>query len=169
MISKRVYDRDGDSHFVTFSCYQRRRLLDHDDAKLIVIDILNDQLNRQRGRCVGFVVMPDHVHAIVWFPLPDQLSYFMKQWKQRSSVAVEHLLPNQAHGLCRELQHEGSDLASTVLRLQSLLRTEDRGEAPLHAPEPGESRAGGVSLRLEVEFGGAATTEGNRSGSMSVG
>src|SRR5947209_6764570 len=92
MIPRQVYDRDGDAHFVTFSCYHRRRLLDHDDAKQILVDILNDQLDRQRGRCVGFVIMPDHVHVIVWFPTPDQLSHFLKQWKQRSSVAIKRLL-----------------------------------------------------------------------------
>jgi putative transposase len=92
MSPRRVYDRDGNAHFVTFSCYHRRRLLDHDDAKQVVVDLLNDQLGRQRGRCVGFVIMPDHVHAIVWFPMPDQLSHFLKQWKQRSSVVIKRLL-----------------------------------------------------------------------------
>ena len=33
--------------------------------------------------------MPEQVHAIVWFPEPDQLSHFMKQWKQPSSVGIK--------------------------------------------------------------------------------
>ena len=85
---------------MTFSCYRRRRLLDHDRAKRVVLGILSSQLSLQDGRCVGFVVMPDHVHAIVWFPAADQLSHFMKQWKQRSSIQIERLLreglPNYA-------------------------------------------------------------------------
>lgn len=100
MVTKRVYDREGHAHFVTFSCFRRRRLLDHDRAKRIVLGVLNSQLARQSGRCVGFVIMPDHVHAIVWFPEPDQLSHFMKQWKQRSSVQIkqflQHTLPGYA-------------------------------------------------------------------------
>jgi putative transposase len=80
---------------VTFSCYRRRRLLDHDRAKKIVLGVLNSQLARQHGRCVGFVIMPDHVHAIVWFPEPDQLSHFMKQWKQRSSVLIKQFLQDK--------------------------------------------------------------------------
>ena len=35
--------------------------------------------------------MPDHVHALVWFPEPGQLSFFMKQWKQRSSSSLKRL------------------------------------------------------------------------------
>jgi len=32
--------------------------------------------------------MPDHVHAIVWFPIPGQLSVFMQQWKRLSSYHI---------------------------------------------------------------------------------
>jgi putative transposase len=92
MTARRVYDRDGGAHFITFSGYHRRRLLDHVDAKQIVLDVLRDQLCRQNGRCVGFVIMPDHVDAILWFPAPDQLSRFMKQWKQRTSIGIKRLL-----------------------------------------------------------------------------
>jgi putative transposase len=92
MAERRIYDREGHAHFVTFSCYRRRRLLELDRARRIVLGVLNSQLARQHGRCVGFVVMPDHVHAIVWFPEPDQLSHFMKQWKQRSSVQIKRHL-----------------------------------------------------------------------------
>lgn len=92
MVTKRTHDREGHAHFVTFSCYRRRRLLDHDEAKKLVLGVLDSQLTRQQGRCVGFVVMPDHVHAVVWFPEPDQISHFMKQWKQRSSVQIKRLV-----------------------------------------------------------------------------
>jgi putative transposase len=32
--------------------------------------------------------MPDHVHAIIWFPKTGQLSGFMHEWKRRSSLNV---------------------------------------------------------------------------------
>ena len=95
MVTKRTFDREGHAHFVTFSCDRRRRLLDHDRAKKVVLGVLNSQLSRQDGRCVGFVVMPDHVHAVVRFPKPDQISHFMKQWKQRSSIQIKRLIRSQ--------------------------------------------------------------------------
>jgi putative transposase len=49
---------------------------------------LNDQLDRQSAKCVGFVVMPDHVHAVVWFPKVRQLSRFMHGWKRLSSFGI---------------------------------------------------------------------------------
>ena len=69
MGNRRIHDEDLRAHFVTFSCYRRRHRLDHDRAKGVVLGELNSQLARRKARCVGFVVMPDHVHAIVWFPV----------------------------------------------------------------------------------------------------
>jgi putative transposase len=90
MSRKRTYNREGHAHFVTFSCF-RRRLLDHDRPKEVILGVLNSQLALRRGKCIGFVIMPDHVHAIVHFPDPDQISRFMKQWKQRSPVQIKRL------------------------------------------------------------------------------
>ena len=88
---RRVCDGDAHAHFVTFSCYKRRRLLDDDRSKAIVVDFLSRQLGREQGVCIGFVVMPDHVHALVWFGEDGRLSQFMCQWKRRSSMALKDL------------------------------------------------------------------------------
>ena len=94
MADRRIYDEEGHAHFVTFSCYKRRALLQPDISKRIVIGMMHSQLKKQNGFCSGFVIMPDHVHAIVWFDSPNQLSTFMKQWKQRSSVKLKALIIN---------------------------------------------------------------------------
>jgi putative transposase len=56
------------------------------------LGVLNSELAKQQGRCAGFVVMPDHVHAMVWFPAHNQISQFVKQWKQRTSIQIKRLL-----------------------------------------------------------------------------
>lgn len=88
MNRRAIHDDELHAHFVTFSCYRRRRLLDHDQAKRIVLGALNAEILGRDAACVGFVVMPDHVHAIVWFPRPGQLSVFMQQWKRLSSHSI---------------------------------------------------------------------------------
>ena len=92
MNKRRIYDDELHAHFITFSCYRRRKLLDHDRAKRVVLSVLNSQLARRKARCVGFVVMPDHVHAIVWFPVSGQLSVFVQQWKRLSSFEIKQLV-----------------------------------------------------------------------------
>jgi putative transposase len=92
MVRRKIYNRERCVYFVTFSCYKRRRLLDDDAAKSIVLGTLNAQLRRLAGKCVGFVLMRNHVHALVWVPDPTHISDFMKQWKRTSSLRIAHLL-----------------------------------------------------------------------------
>jgi len=77
---------------MTFSCYKRRRLLDTDQAKRLMVGVLGAKLAAQKGKCIRFVIMPNHVHSLVWFPEPRQSSCFLQQWKQRTSVLLKEYL-----------------------------------------------------------------------------
>ena len=70
--TRRIVDIELFAHFLTFSVFRRRRLFSHDQPKRILLGVLNDELVARDARCVGFVVMPDHVHAIVWLPKPGR-------------------------------------------------------------------------------------------------
>jgi putative transposase len=85
IIGERLY-----AHFITFSVYRRRRLLDHDHSKRILLGVLNEELEQRDATCVGFVIMPDHAHAIVWFPMTGILSRFMHGWKRKSSFHIRN-------------------------------------------------------------------------------
>ena len=94
MHKRKIYDTQGHAHFVTFSCYKRRRLLDHDHAKQIVINELRVQLEKQNGSCMGFVIMPNHVHAILSFNDINQICKCLQGWKRRSSYRIKQLFKN---------------------------------------------------------------------------
>jgi len=85
MATRRIYDCEGHAQFVTFSCYGRRRLLNHPRARQIVIGVLGEELRKRHGQCCGFVIMPNHVHATVRFPEDGCISGFMQVWKGRSA------------------------------------------------------------------------------------
>lgn len=95
MVERRVYDDKKHIHFVTFSCYKRRKHLQHDQAKRIVIGELGSRLAKHRGLCLGFVIMPDHVHALVWFPELQQICNFMNKWKEMTSKNLKKVLPQR--------------------------------------------------------------------------
>src|SRR5262245_17850442 len=40
------------------------------------------------ARCAGFVLMPDHVHALLWLPEPQDLERFLHGWKRMSSFRI---------------------------------------------------------------------------------
>ena len=92
MVKRNVYDDVFSTHYITFACYKRRRLLDDDRNKQIVLGVLDDQLTKQNAKCAGFAIMPDHVHATIWFPETGQLSSFVRVWKQRSSFQIKRIM-----------------------------------------------------------------------------
>lgn len=87
---RRIVDDEPYIHFVTFSVYRRRRLFSLDQPKRILLGVLNDELASFDARCVGFVVMPDHVHALIWLPTTGNLSNFMHGWKRKSSFHIRN-------------------------------------------------------------------------------
>ena len=88
---RRIHDEKRYGHFITFSCYRKAKLLGPERARGIVIHYLSEQLKNQNGKCMGFVVMRDHVHALVRFEGTGKLSTFMAQWKRRSSMGLKKL------------------------------------------------------------------------------
>ena len=93
---RRVVDDALYAHFVTFSVFRRRRFLDHDHPRRIVLGVLNALLVETSSRCIGFVLMPDHVHAVLWFPQTGQLRAFMHEWKRRSSLNIRQWYREEA-------------------------------------------------------------------------
>ena len=67
-------------------------MLDCEPLRDSLLKLLAEKLTQYRGICSGYVVMPDHVHTIVWFEKPGELSRFMKSWKQTSSMQLKKML-----------------------------------------------------------------------------
>ncbi len=62
----RKYDEPGDTHFWTISCRRRLTFFHDDGMKRIVVDGLRVLQQRLSVCLVGYVIMPDHVHVIVY-------------------------------------------------------------------------------------------------------
>ncbi len=81
------YQKTGDLHFVTFSCYRRRPYLCHAHTR----DLFERSLDAMRIRydfsIRGYVVMPEHVHLLVTEPKKCPLSKAVQALK--ISVAVQ--------------------------------------------------------------------------------
>ena len=59
------FHQSGQSHFVTFCCYHRRRLLDTDESCRIFESALERVRRSYRLYVYGYVVMPEHVHLLL--------------------------------------------------------------------------------------------------------
>jgi len=67
-------------------------MLDCEALRDALVKLLVLKLRDYHGICSGYVIMPDHVHLIVWFGEPGELSRFMKSWKQTSSMQLKRML-----------------------------------------------------------------------------
>src|SRR5712692_8366924 len=68
------FHQSGQSHFVTFCCYHRRRLLTTDESRRIFESALERVRRSYRLYVYGYVVMPEHVHLLLSEPQRDTSS-----------------------------------------------------------------------------------------------
>jgi putative transposase len=88
-MERRIIDLPNQPHFVTFSTYQRRRFLDPERTKDIVLEVLLSCLATHKAQCHGFVIMPDHVHAVLTVDSEARIATFLLAWKKTSSYRIK--------------------------------------------------------------------------------
>ena len=76
------FHHSGQSHFVTFCCYHRRRLLITDESRRIFESALERVRRSFKLQVYGYIVMPEHVHLLLSEPEKDTLADALKSLKQ---------------------------------------------------------------------------------------
>jgi putative transposase len=75
----------GHSHFVTFTCYRRMKLLGAESACAAVLQALENTRRRYALRVYGFVLMPEHVHLLLSEPQRGTLARALQSLKSASA------------------------------------------------------------------------------------
>jgi REP-associated tyrosine transposase len=86
---KRIYGHH-DLHFITCSCYKREPLLGSEHSRDAFLRIFEQVRRKYQFEVVGYVVMPEHFHALIGEPEIGTPSTVMQVLKQK---AAQHLLP----------------------------------------------------------------------------
>ena len=68
---RRSFDAVGCPHVLTFSCHRRLRLLRGDRTRQWLVDALDAARRRWNFEMWAYVVMPEHVHLLVYPRSPD--------------------------------------------------------------------------------------------------
>ncbi len=75
--------------FLTFSCFQRLALFKNDAIKDAFVDHLGAAREKHRFHLIAWVVMPEHVHLLLWPRLPEApVSAILRTLKQRFAQQV---------------------------------------------------------------------------------
>ena len=62
----RHFDQPGHAHFLTFSCYRRMPLLSKDRTRRWLLEALENARRKHQFHVWAWVVMPEHVHLLIW-------------------------------------------------------------------------------------------------------
>jgi putative transposase len=79
------YQGNGDLHFITFSCFERRPLLGARAAAKVFEETLEKVRTWYGLGVLGYVVMPEHVHLLVSEPERASLARAIQMLKQLTS------------------------------------------------------------------------------------
>ena len=80
--SLKRFHQSGQSHFVTFSCFERRPFLVTKRSRQIFEEALERIRRTYRLYVYGYVIMPEHVHLLVSEPERETLATALKSLKQ---------------------------------------------------------------------------------------
>jgi len=79
------------THFITFSCYRRMRLLNSASMCRLFLDTLEEMRCRFGMRVYGYIVMPEHVHLLLSEPDQYNLAVAIHWLKLTSSKRASAL------------------------------------------------------------------------------
>ena len=89
----RHFHEPGDLHELTFSCYRRMQLLTNDVWREMFCRSIDKAITRWNFRLVAFVLMPEHVHLLVYPTTPIvEIDNLLSAIKQPYAVKIKNLL-----------------------------------------------------------------------------
>jgi len=83
MTDLRHYDNSGTARFVTFGCYRWQPALTTDLARQLFIQYLDFVRERHNFQLLAYVIMPEHVHLVLYPPEGMKLGYVIGELKSR--------------------------------------------------------------------------------------
>jgi putative transposase len=106
------YNEPGQPRELTFSCYRRYAFLGHDRTREWFCEALDAARRRFDFQLWAYVVMPEHVHVLVWpGDAADQMSRFLQTVKEPvARKAIRHFKTAAPTWLARVTVREGQRL-----------------------------------------------------------
>ena len=81
------YQREGDDHFITFSCYRREPYFVTPSSKDTFLHSLEQTRRRYNLEILGYVIMPEHVHLLMSEPADREITLSKALQALKLSVA----------------------------------------------------------------------------------
>lgn len=103
MTQLRHFDHDGRVRFVTFSCHKRLPLLTNNRFRSIITRWLAAAREEHGFKLLGYVIMPEHVHIVIWPPEGSAVGTIVGRIKQESAKEILRILDSVSSPLLGKL------------------------------------------------------------------
>lgn len=97
---------DKKCFFVTTSCYKHLKLLEVDSCKLIIANSLNFIALKYKISILGYVIMPNHLHILLYFTDENKLSDSMRDLKKFCAFEIRKYLESVQSSLLHLIRVE---------------------------------------------------------------
>ena len=101
--TRKVYDRDGDAHFLTFSSCRRLPLLNKDRTRQWMIDAIALSRSKHSFDWWAWVIVSEHVHLVLWPHSKVRISSILTTMKQSVSRRAILWLKENSPGFLEQL------------------------------------------------------------------
>jgi putative transposase len=106
---RQSYDVEGHAHFLTFSCFHQLPMLSRDRTRLWFVEALRAVQRRQLLQLWAYVIMPEHVHLLVFpcGPHATMASILQAMKEPVARQAIAYLHTHAPHWLPKVTVQEG--------------------------------------------------------------
>jgi putative transposase len=100
----RRYYSESHFHYLTTSTYRRTRIFDSERFKHQFVTTLAELRTELGFRILGYVLMPEHFHLLLWPSEHANPSQILQKLKGRTArFIVKHLRQNHQHAWCARM------------------------------------------------------------------
>lgn len=103
MTNLKHYDNLGTARFITILCHKRYNLLLDDNAKNIFLNHLNKNRNKYGFRLLAYVIMPNHVHFVIYPKDNQKIGKIIGELKSTSAREILNYFRDNRIAILKDL------------------------------------------------------------------
>ncbi len=89
---RKLYDKSGNTYFVTTTVMNFDKIFSLSrEYNLIIINSLKYLIDENKIRLFAYVIMPNHLHLVMYIPSGESIIDFMRDFKKFTSVEIRKL------------------------------------------------------------------------------
>ncbi len=94
--NRSIFDKQGNLYFITTTVENFLKIFSLNESyPLILINSLKHQIIEHDATLIAYVIMPNHLHLILYIPNGESVSDFMRDFKKYTSTKIRQMLDCQ--------------------------------------------------------------------------